>query len=82
MSFTDDYLPGYPTRIRGNGFNDFFISGKKSMLAHFNGKTWRLFNTESPCTNFYSLMEKGNIAIAVGKNCKQWGEGVILMGRR
>ena len=82
LSFTDDYLPGYPTRIRGNERNDFFITGQKGMFAHFNGKTWKLFSEENTCTNLYSVDQKGNMAVAVGSSCKLWGEGFIKMGRR
>ena len=57
----------YPKYIRGNADNDLFLFGATGGIWHFNGGTWKFFETSS---NFLleDCMVKGNTVILVGES--------------
>ncbi len=61
------HLPRYYIhRIRGNANNDLFIAGAYSILAHFNGYNWYLFESGNSAKHYESLDFKGNLVVVVG----------------
>lgn len=67
LSFTPDYFPGFPRRLRGNADNDLILVGDYTMIAHFNGMTWRYFNEfRQSDMHFNSVAQKGDFVVAVG----------------
>jgi len=71
---------GYVGGIRGNASNDFFITGGFGLAAHFNGRTWKVFNEISlSAGNYSSIAMKANLVVMVGDN---YGRAVIALGRR
>jgi hypothetical protein len=82
LSFTNNYFPGFPRRIRGNDENDMFITGDFFMIAHYNGLTWRYFSELSGSGRFWSIDLKDNIVCAVGNDADFFTKGIIVMGQR
>jgi hypothetical protein len=80
-SFTDDFLPGFPQRIRGSGENDIFLVGDFTMLAHYNGKTWRYYEELRRRIRLRSVAMKRNRVLAVGIDLDE-SKPVVLMGLR
>ena len=71
---------GYVGKIRGNGSNDFFITGGFGLAAHFNGMRWEVYdNVSLSAGNYNSVSMKGNMVVLVGDN---YGKAVIALGRR
>lgn len=67
-SFTPSFFPGFPNRIRGNGVNDLTIVGYYTMIAHFNGVTWRYFDEYIDANeHLYSVDQRGALTVAVGE---------------
>ncbi|MFA5803077.1 MAG: glucosyl transferase [Melioribacteraceae bacterium] len=66
------------SKIRGNGLNDIFLCGVLGLVAHYNGKEWKVYNDVYNAV-YTSVHLNGNIAAFVG-----WrdGKGVITIGRR
>lgn len=66
------------SKIRGNGLNDIFLCGALGLIAHYNGKEWKVYNDVYNAV-YTSVHLNGNIAAFVG-----WrdGKGVITIGRR
>ncbi len=83
LSFTSTYFPGFPFGIDGNGENDVFIAGERFMIAHFNGYSWRYFDSlYQPGRRLYSVAQKGNMVVAVGRTFDFFNKAVILTGNR
>ena len=84
LSFTPDYFPGFPTRLRGNGINDVTLCGAFSFIGHYNGYSWRNYSAlrmeDGPLR---SIAQKGNTIVAVG-NLQDAidGKGLIIHGKR
>ena len=65
------------TSVRGTASNDIIVAGTKGIINHFNGATWKTFNTSGE----YSAVDiKGNIVIAVGSSTGS--EAFIAVGKR
>ncbi|MCD6577892.1 glucosyl transferase, partial [bacterium] len=56
----------YIKRIRGNADNDIFIAGAYSILAHFNGLGWYLYEYGNSNKHYESLDFKNNLLVVVG----------------
>jgi hypothetical protein len=69
----------YTNRIRGNGLNDIFVAGDFGLLAHFNGKEWKVFNEFLLVASSLSVSVNGNIIAAVGR---QGEKALIIIGKR
>ncbi len=68
----------YTEKVRGNDINDLFVGGDFGFLAHYNGLSWKVYDTGNVAL-FYSLSVKGDLVVGVGeRNAK----GVVYLGRR
>jgi len=68
----------YTEKVRGNDINDLFVGGDFGFLAHYNGLSWKVYDTGNVAL-FYSLSVKGDLVVGVGeRNAK----GVVYIGRR
>jgi hypothetical protein len=66
-SFSVDWFPGFPFRIRGNGINDIMIAGEYSMIAHYNGVNWMSYShLMDNAGRLRSVDQRGRLAVAVG----------------
>lgn len=83
-SFVQSYLPGFPTRLRGSNVNDVTLVGHYTMLAHFNGYTWRYFQEfYDPNIHLFSVDQKGNYVVALGEIYDPFNRrGIIFRGGR
>jgi hypothetical protein len=65
------YYRGAISSIRGNASNDYIIAGERNTLKHFNGVSWKQiglpYSPSSPI-GWAKVIQKGNLAIAVGIN--------------
>jgi hypothetical protein len=70
----------YSLAIRGNASNDMFLAGAYGDLVHYNGSTWKSFQSQAASVdNFWGLAIKGNLVVAAGA----WGDrAVVAVGRR
>ncbi len=67
LSFTSTYFPGFPRGLRGNASNDLTIAGAYTMIAHYNGMSWRYFSElRRPDEHFNALSQTRNLIVAVG----------------
>ena len=67
LSFTETWFPGFPRGIRGNNRNDFTIAGDYTMLAHYNGVTWRYFSElRTSNMHFNAVAQRCNLIVGVG----------------
>jgi hypothetical protein len=68
-------------RIRGTGINDVFICGAYGELIHFNGSSWRSYQSQISLTNgkYQSVAATDRLVIAVGYNSPL---AVIATGKR
>jgi hypothetical protein len=85
LSFSPDYFPGFPFRVRGSSDNDLLVAGEYDFIAHYNGSTWRYYEQlMTPEGHFASVDVKGNIAMAVGYQYHSPTDvrAVIAVGRR
>jgi hypothetical protein len=83
ISFTPSWFPGFPYRLRGNGYNDMFLSGNYYMLAHFNGSTMKYYENFSGYGELLSLYQKGSAVFAVGYAMDPiHSKGIVIRGRR
>ncbi|NIT57777.1 MAG: hypothetical protein GWN00_16570 [Aliifodinibius sp.] len=39
----NDFLPGFPRRIRGQASNDIVTVGDFHMMSHYSGSSWKYF---------------------------------------
>jgi hypothetical protein len=83
-SFTSNSFPGFPEKMRGNGFNDLTIVGDFNFIAHYNGITWRHYSEFSdPNAVLYSVDQRGNFVVAAGTTTDPInGKGIVFRGRR
>lgn len=67
--------------IRGNSWNDFFVAGGYGQLLHFNGKSWRSYESILGLQNgsIARIAVKGNLMIGVGS---LGSKAVAFIGRR
>ncbi len=85
LSFSPDYFPGFPFRVRANGDNDLLVVGEYDFISHYNGRTWRYYDQLTTQEgHFASVAMKGNIAMAVGYHYHSPTNvrAVIAVGRR
>ncbi len=68
----------YLRRIRGISKNDIFVSGDFLILSHFNGLTWKLYESYKNGI-YYSLDYKENTVVIVGDH---EGKAIIKIGKR
>ena len=65
------YYRGAISSIRGNASNDYIIAGERNTIKHFNGVSWKQiglpYSPTSPI-GWAKVIQKGNLAIAVGIN--------------
>ena len=55
----------YSESIRGENYNNIWVTGDFGLLAHYNGFTWKVFN--GPAADiYYACAVKGNTTIFVG----------------
>ena len=57
--------------VRGQDINDLFICGDFFSIAHFNGKTWKNFDSYRAPGALYRMDYKDNILVAVGTNASE-----------
>jgi hypothetical protein len=72
-------------RVRGNDINDIITVGNNGRVWHYNGMTWRGYVALANTTdNYFSVVIKGNIIIAVGERYLNGVDryGLIQIGRR
>lgn len=78
--FTDTFAPGFPRRVRGTAPNDLFVVGDFSMVAHYNGASWRFFSELfGPTGRMRSVAVVGDEAFVVGNAA---GRAVVYHGKR
>lgn len=77
----NDYLPGFPRRLRGQGRNDLIIVGDFTFVAHYNGLSWRYYEELKSRIRFRSLDYKDDLVIAVGLDLNT-GKAITMFGRR
>lgn len=66
--------------VRGNGINDVFMCGAYGEVLHFNGVSWKSYQTQTGIAGVYlGLAGPGNTVIAVGEEPPQ---AVVLIGKR
>lgn len=70
----------YKNRVRGNHQNDIFVVGDFGFCAHYNGKSWRVYDSlRLPNGNYEGLAVKDDLVVAVGWN---GDKAVVLQGKR
>lgn len=72
----------YKDRIRGNRWNDVWISGSGGLMSHYNGSSWKHYTSnELPqlYARYQGLSVKGYLVLAVG-----WmnDQAIIVRGKR
>ncbi len=72
----------YKDRIRGNRWNDVWISGSGGLMSHYNGSNWKHYTgKELPqlYARYQGLSVKGDLVLAVG-----WmnDQAIIVRGKR
>ncbi|MFI5252231.1 MAG: hypothetical protein ACHQQQ_07370 [Bacteroidota bacterium] len=75
-------ITNYTTnRVRGNNINDIFLCGSFGDVVHFNGVSWKSYDSQTYLPNgyYHSIDVSNNIIIAVGDNNPL---AVISIGRR
>jgi hypothetical protein len=77
----DDYLPGFPRIMRGQSKNDIFTGGDFSMIAHYNGKSWKIFSELQGRIRTRGVAIKENLVVAAGAELNS-GRAIILRGER
>jgi hypothetical protein len=66
--------------VRGNGINDVFMCGAYGEFLHFNGVSWRSYQSQVGIPGAYlAIAVHGNIVIAVGEEPPY---AVVLIGKR
>ncbi|MBI5475500.1 MAG: hypothetical protein HY964_02035 [Ignavibacteriales bacterium] len=83
-SYSPDFFPGFPYRMRGNGDNDIVLVGNHAMIVHYNGYTFRYFEEQREENIFLlSVAQKKNIIVTVGEKYDMInGKGVAIIGKR
>lgn len=72
-------------RVRGNGINDLIAVGEQGRIWHYNGISWRSFESlVNPRDELLSVAIRGDLAVAVGRRYYNGVQiiGVIYQGRR
>lgn len=73
-------IPLYYTRkIRGNGLNDIFAVGDFGVFAHYNGKSWKLYEQLGINGVYNSIAINKDLVVAAGYSNNQ---AIIVVGRR
>jgi len=86
-AFSDSLYPhfginNWPYRIRGDAYNNIYVTGDNGMIWHFNGMAWVLIN-ESADNIHRAIAVKNNIVIVVGKNFEHFPpRALIYLGKR
>jgi hypothetical protein len=65
--------------VRGNDINDLFVCGDFLAVAHYNGKTWRSFDSLIQPAAFYRMDYKDDVMVAVGITATR---AILLMMKR
>ncbi len=81
--WTRDYSlpPYYKTSIRGNGINDIMVVGAFGLLLHFNGFSWKNFQSEVNISGSYGRVNmKNNLVVCTGGLNN--GKAIVTIGRR
>jgi hypothetical protein len=81
VEFDQGVTTYYTQAIRGQASNDIAVVGDYGVVLHYNGMSWRNYQSETYLTNgsFYAVTLKRNLLVAVG----QIGDrAVTLIGRR
>ncbi|MBA4312182.1 MAG: hypothetical protein C0417_06090 [Chlorobiaceae bacterium] len=83
-SFTSSGFPGFPRGMRGSGINDITIAGDYTMIARWNGITWRYYEElRNSKIHFNAVAQKRNLVVAVGVLTDPiHGKGVACIGKR
>jgi hypothetical protein len=77
-------MPEFPWRTRGSDINNVFIAGDNSMIMHYNGSTYSLFNEIYIPGSFDRLLSvdvKGDMVIAVGRQGNT-NKALLYSGRK
>jgi len=79
--------PLHLANIKGQGYNDIFITGAFGLLVHYNGYTWKTYNgSELPFFqgSFSRVDFKSNVVVATGSI--QYSivdiKGIVTIGKR
>ena len=76
-------INNWPYRIRGQGYNDIFVTGDLGMIWHFNGIAWFLINETSSDDILNSIAANNNTLVAVGTTYEQFPpRALIYLGKR
>ena len=70
----------FTNRIRGNAENDIVVAGDFGILAHYNGKSWKVYpEVALPNGNYESVAIRKDYIVAVG-----WSgdRAIVTVGRR
>ncbi len=82
LSWNRTYIIGFLERIRGSASNNIFVVGYFNTIAHFNGATWRYYDTLSDFqvhSRLQSLAVSERSVFAVGNLP---GRAMVLRGTR
>lgn len=83
FSFTPEYLPGFPFRLRGHDIYDLFVVGEYYMIAHYNGVTFKYFSQFYGQGRLRSVDQRNNLIVAVGHTFDPINsKAVVFIGRR
>ncbi len=70
----------FQNRVRGNNANDVFVAGDFGVFAHYNGKSWKVYDfLNLPQGNYEGLAVRDNLVVAVGWNGDR---AVVVRGKR
>jgi hypothetical protein len=78
------FISSFAEKVRGNGPNDVFVVGDFGMVVHYNGASWRNYQTDGslpyvPDGIWVSIAVNKNLAVAVGLI---GNKAAMLVGRR
>ena len=81
--FNDDYLPGFPRRLRGQAENDMVTVGDFLMLSHFNGSSWKYFENLQNNGRLRGVSIHNDLIVAVGVGVADiFSLAIVITGRR
>jgi hypothetical protein len=83
-SFAPKQFPGFPWSMGGNGENDLFVVGSQSMIAHYNGNTWKHYTDfANSSVLFEKVVQNKDMVVIVGSVQDAFNSrGIIIIGKR
>jgi len=81
--FNNDYLPGFPHRIRGQAENDIVTVGDFTMISHYNGSSWKYFEYLQNNGRLRAVSIYNDLIVAVGLGTADiFSIAIVMTGRR